>query len=129
MALKFLDSNHSITVFDNFSSGCRENIFPDETVIEGDILSSDDLDSVMEHGFDGIIHLAAFKAAGESMLKPEKYSVNNITGTINILNAAVKAGIKNIVFSSSAAVYGEPEYLPIDEKHPKNPENYYGLQN
>ena len=127
MALKFLDSNHSITVFDNFSSGCRENIFPDETVIEGDILNSDDLDSVMEHGFDGIIHLAAFKAAGESMLKPEKYSVNNITGTINILNAAVKAGIKNIVFSSSAAVYGEPEYLPIDEKHPKNPENYYGF--
>jgi len=81
----------------------------------------------MKKGFDGIIHLAAFKAAGESMIKPEKYSVNNITGTLNILNAAVKAGIKNIVFSSSAAVYGEPEYLPIDENHPKNPENYYGF--
>lgn len=81
----------------------------------------------MQKGFDGIIHLAAFKAAGESMIKPEKYSVNNITGTINILNSALAAGIRNIVFSSSAAVYGEPEYLPIDENHPKNPENYYGF--
>ncbi len=93
----------------------------------GDILNTEDLDSVMSQGFDGIIHLAAFKAAGESMIKPEKYSVNNITGTINIINSAVKAGIKNIVFSSSAAVYGEPAYLPIDEDHPKNPENYYGF--
>ena len=79
-----------------------------------------------KQGFDGIIHLAAFKAAGESMLLPEKYSVNNISGTINIINCASKAGIKNIVFSSSAAVYGEPAYLPIDEDHPLNPENYYG---
>ncbi len=127
MARIFLDNNHSVTVFDNFSSGCRENIFPDEILVEGDILNTEDLDSVMKQGFDGIIHLAAFKAAGESMIRPEKYSVNNITGTINILNSAVKAGINNIVFSSSAAVYGEPEYLPIDEDHPKNPENYYGF--
>ena len=60
------------------------------------------------------------------MLVPEKYSVNNISGTINIINCTSKAGIKNIVFSSSAAVYGEPEYLPVDENHPLNPENYYG---
>ncbi len=81
----------------------------------------------MREGFDGIVHMAAFKAAGESMIKPEKYSVNNISGTINILNAASGAGISSIVFSSSAAVYGEPSYLPIDENHPKNPENYYGF--
>ncbi len=80
----------------------------------------------MAEGFDGIIHLAAFKAAGESMTAPEKYSVNNITGTINIINSACRAGIKNVVFSSSAAVYGEPQYIPIDEDHPANPENYYG---
>ena len=80
----------------------------------------------MSQGFDGIIHLAAFKAAGESMTAPEKYSVNNISGTINIVNSACRAGIKNIVFSSSAAVYGEPLYNPIDEEHPLNPENYYG---
>ena len=127
VARKFIEKNHSVTVFDNFSSGCRENIFPDETLIEGDILNTEDLDSAMKQGFDGIIHLAAFKAAGESMIEPEKYSVNNITGTINILNSALKADIKNIVFSSSAAVYGEPAYLPIDEDHPKNPENYYGF--
>lgn len=94
--------------------------------MEGDILDTEKLESVAKQGFDGIIHLAAFKAAGESMILPEKYSVNNINGTINIINCASKAGIKNIVFSSTAAVYGEPEYLPIDEEHPLNPENYYG---
>ena len=94
--------------------------------MEGDILDTDKLGSVAKQGFDGVIHLAAFKAAGESMILPEKYSVNNISGTINIINCASKAGIKNIVFSSSAAVYGEPAYLPIDEDHPLNPENYYG---
>ncbi len=61
------------------------------------------------------------------MIKPEKYSVNNISGTMNILNAAVDNGCFNMVFSSSAAVFGEPQYLPIDENHPKNPENYYGF--
>ncbi|MCL2558642.1 MAG: UDP-glucose 4-epimerase GalE, partial [Treponema sp.] len=57
----------------------------------------------------------------------EKYSLNNICGTINIINAATDAGISNLVFSSSAAVYGEPKHLPIDEAHPTNPENYYGF--
>ena len=127
VARHFLDNGHQVTVFDNLSTGQMVNIFPEEEFIKGDILSTGDLDSAMAGGYDLIIHLAAFKAAGESMEKPEKYSVNNITGTINILNSAVKAGIKNIVFSSSAAVYGEPAYLPIDEEHPKNPANYYGF--
>ena len=126
VARHFLDNGHKVTVFDNLSTGQMVNIFPDEDFIKGDILNSAELDSAMAGGFDLIIHLAAFKAAGESMEKPEKYSVNNITGTINILNSAVKAGIQNIVFSSSAAVYGEPVYLPIDEDHPKDPANYYG---
>ena len=60
------------------------------------------------------------------MIVPEKYSTNNITGTLNIMNAAVKNGCLNMVFSSSAAVFGAPQYLPIDEKHPQDPENYYG---
>ena len=126
VARHFIDSGHQVTVFDNLSTGQRINIFPEEEFIEGDILSPAQLDSAMAGGYDLIIHLAAFKAAGESMEKPEKYSVNNITGTINILNSAVKAGIQNIVFSSSAAVYGEPVYLPIDEAHPQEPANYYG---
>jgi UDP-glucose 4-epimerase len=127
VARQFLDSGHAVTVFDNLSSGLRENIFSDESFIQGDILDSPALEKAMSGGFDALVHLAAFKAAGESMLKPEKYSVNNITGTLNILNAACAAGIKRIVFSSSAATYGEPTYLPIDEAHPTNPENYYGF--
>jgi len=122
-----LDAGHEITVLDNLSTGCRENLFPEASFIEGDILDTRLLADTMEKGFDGMVHLAAFKAAGESMLRPGKYSVNNISGTINILNAAVETGIRFIVFSSSAAVYGEPRYLPIDEKHPVEPENYYGF--
>src|SRR5690606_34779445 len=78
------------------------------------------------HAFDGVIHLAALKAAGESMVEPEKFSRHNITGSLNLLEAALAAKIPALVFSSSAAVYGAPEYLPLDEKHPTRPENYYG---
>ncbi|MDR2535030.1 MAG: UDP-glucose 4-epimerase GalE [Treponema sp.] len=127
VAIEFLDQNHQVTVFDNLSSGLQENIFPEEAFIQGDILDYDRLVCAMSRGFDALIHLAAFKAAGESMVEPEKYSRNNIGGTLNILHSALKTSIKYIVFSSSAAVYGEPRYLPIDEKHPTNPENYYGF--
>lgn len=115
-----------VTVYDNLSSGLEQNLFDEAEFVKGDILDYEKLLEVSK-GFDAIIHLAAFKAAGESMILPEKYSVNNITGTLNILNAASENGIKRIVFSSSAATYGEPSYLPIDEEHPKNPENYYGF--
>jgi len=125
---EFLERSCRVTVYDNLSSGLRINLFPEAAFIHGDILDYTKLLQAMENSVpDAVIHLAAFKSAGESMLKPEKYSHNNITGTLNILNAASQTGIKNIVFSSSAAVYGEPEYLPIDEKHPVNPENYYGF--
>lgn len=126
VAKALLKDGNEITVFDNLSSGLKENLQPGSGFIQGDILDYEKLKESMK-GFDALIHLAAFKAAGESMFKPEKYSVNNITGTLNILNAASEVGLKRIVFSSSAAVYGEPQYLPIDEKHPKNPENYYGF--
>jgi UDP-glucose 4-epimerase len=124
---EFLDRGHGVTVFDNLSSGKRENLFPEAEFIHGDILDYTGLSRAAKRGFDAVVHLAAFKAVGESMVKPEKYSVNNINGTVNILNAAVEGGIKNIIFSSSAAVFGQPEYLPIDEKHPTNPESYYGF--
>jgi UDP-glucose 4-epimerase len=127
VALELLENKHEVTVFDNFSSGQKVNLFPEEKVIEADIMDYSSLIKCMKQGYDALIHLAAFKAAGESMIKPQKYSDNNITGTINILNAASETGIKNIVFSSSAAVFGEPDYLPVDEDHPKNPENYYGF--
>lgn len=124
---ELMAAKHTVTVFDNLSSGLLQNLFSENDFIAGDILHPETLDAAFARGFDAFIHLAAFKAAGESMIKPEKYSVNNITGTINILNAAIAHNCKRMVFSSSAAVFGEPQYLPIDEKHPKNPENYYGF--
>jgi len=123
----FLDKNYDVTVFDNLSSGTRENLFAQAAFIEGDIRNADEIDAVFKRGFGGFIHLAAYKAAGESMAAPEKYSVNNICGTISLLNAATLHGAPPCVFSSSAAVYGEPKYLPIDEAHPCSPENYYGF--
>jgi UDP-glucose 4-epimerase len=124
---ELLDQGYAVTVFDNLSSGLRENLFPDARFVYGDILDYVSLARTIAKGFDALVHLAAFKAAGESMIEPEKYSLNNISGTVNILNAASEKGINHIVFSSSAAVYGEPRYVPIDEKHPKDPANYYGF--
>ncbi|MBR5032268.1 MAG: UDP-glucose 4-epimerase GalE [Treponema sp.] len=124
---ELMKAGHKVTVFDNLSSGLRCNLFPENDFIYGNILIPADLEAAFSQGFDAFVHLAAFKAAGESMILPEKYSVNNITGTLNIMNAAVKYNCLKMVFSSSAAVFGAPEYLPIDEDHPKNPENYYGF--
>lgn len=123
----FLEKEYSITVYDNLSTGCKENIFPETTFVEADILDYDMLLSTMKKGFDCLIHLAAFKNAGDSMVKPEEYSVNNIVGSTNIINAASEAGVKHIVFSSSSSVYGNPVYLPIDEEHPIGPISYYGF--
>lgn len=124
---EMMKAGHKVTVFDNLSSGLRMNLFPENDFIYGNILIPEDLDSAFSKGFDAFVHLAAFKAAGESMIKPEKYSVNNITGTLNIMNAAVKHNCLKMIFSSSAATFGEPQYLPIDENHPQNPINYYGF--
>jgi len=121
-----LDASHQVRVFDNLSSGLRENLQGEAEFIHGDINNPLSIRSAMP-GIDAIVHLAAFKAAGESMTAPEKYSSNNIAGTIELLNAASEAGVRKIVFSSSAAVYGEPEYLPVDENHPTQPTNYYGF--
>jgi len=134
VAREFLDRGHKVTVFDDLSSGLRENLFPEAAFVHGSVLDYPALSAACCHAaccggkpFDAVVHLAAFKAVGESMEKPEKYSVNNIGGTINILNAMSEAGIKRVIFSSSAAVYGQPQYLPVDEKHPVNPESYYGF--
>jgi UDP-glucose 4-epimerase len=126
VAREFLDNGHEVAVFDNLSTGTRENLFPEEEFIQGDILDYAAILGAMK-GRDAVIHLAAAKAAGESMLLPQKYSTQNLSGTVNIVNAAVDAGVLKLVFSSSAATYGEPRYLPIDEKHPTEPENYYGF--
>ena len=128
VARAFLDRGYAVTVFDNFQTGLRENLFDEAAFVHGDIMRPEQLRAVMTGGgFDGCVHLAAMKAAGQSMLKPEIYAEANIAGTINILNQASAAGIARVIFSSSAAVYGTPQYLPIDEEHPKEPENFYGF--
>ena len=119
------DAGKSPVVFDNLSTGLRENLLPDIPFLQGDTLFSEQLKQALK-GVDSIIHMAAHKAAGESMNDPGKYALNNLTGTINLLNAAAEAKIKYFVFSSSAAVYGEPKYLPLDEAHPTEPLNFYG---
>ena len=124
---EMMAAGHSVTVFDNLSSGLRQNLFPENGFIYGNILIPGDIEAAFAQGFDAFVHLAAFKAVGESMEKPEKYSVNNITGSLNIMNAAVKYNCLKMIFSSSAATFGEPQYLPMDEKHPQNPSNYYGF--
>ena len=119
------DAGKTPVVFDNLSTGLRENLLPGIPFILGDTLSTEHLKQTMS-GVDSIIHMAAHKAAGESMTDPGKYAIKNLTGTINLLNAAAEAKIKYFVFSSSAAVYGEPKYLPLDEAHPTEPLNFYG---
>jgi len=121
------DAGHKVTIFDDLSLGREENIDKRAKFVLGSTLDNQQLNKALnDKGFDAVIHLAAWKAAGESMEKPEKYAVNNIVGSMNLLNTVSDACIKNFVFSSTAAVYGSPSYLPIDEEHPINPANYYG---
>ena len=123
----FLDSGHGVTVFDNLSSGSAMNLFDEADFVHGDIAHPVQLRKVMAGGFDGCVHLAALKAAGVSMIDPGGYAEANISGTIDILNAALDTGLPRVIFSSSAAIFGSPRYLPIDEDHPKDPENFYGF--
>lgn len=123
---QLLEEGFEVLVFDDLSSGDEVNILEGAEFIRGNILDKDVLDMAMSQDIDGVVHLAAKKAVGESMVYPEMYAENNITGSINIFNAMVNNGVKHIVFSSSAAVYGMPQYVPIDERHPINPINYYG---
>lgn len=124
--LELCENGHSVAVFDNLSTGHLINIDSRAEFIQGNILNNDDLKDVFNGKFDAVFHFAALKAAGESMLEPGKYATSNITGTINILNQMVEKNVTNFIFSSTAAVYGMPEYLPVDENHPVNPINFYG---
>lgn len=129
VAREMLDAGHSVTVFDNLSHGLHENLFADAHFVHGDLHNPIALRDVLSGPApaDAVVHLAAVKAAGESMIVPGKYAHHNIAGTIAVLNAMVATGVRRMVFSSSAAVYGMPEYLPIDEEHPTNPINFYGF--
>ena len=119
-------SGHEVVVYDNLSTGFRELVKWGE-LIEGDILDRGFLEAMLaKHRPDGIIHFAAFSQVGESVSNPGKYIHNNITGTMNILEAMRICSVRNIVVSSTAAVYGIPEICPITEDMPTQPINPYG---
>jgi UDP-glucose 4-epimerase len=115
-----------VVVLDDLSSGNREAVDDRAEFIQGSTLNNDNVATAL-NGVDAVIHLAAFKAAGESMIDPGKYSQNNISGTISLLNAMITYEVDKFIFSSTAAVYGYPKYLPLDENHPLEPINYYGF--
>ncbi len=121
-----LKNDFAVTVYDNLSTGQECNLFADAQFIRGDILDFQMLRQTMSEGYDAVVHLAAKKAVGESMDNPQKYALNNLNGSVNIFNAMIETGIKNVVFSSSAAVFGMPQYMPVDEQHPVCPINFYG---
>ncbi|MDP6457261.1 MAG: UDP-glucose 4-epimerase GalE [Candidatus Marinimicrobia bacterium] len=127
VVLDLIDAGYEVAVLDDLSSGWAENVDSRASFIKGSTHESDLLQEALSDGVEAVIHLAAFKAAGESMKKPEKYTHNNIDGTLNLLNAMLDCGVNKFVFSSTAAVYGDPQYLPMDEEHPVKPANYYGF--
>ena len=126
VVLGLIENGYDVVILDDLSLGCLENIHEKAEFNKGSTLDETALNDVLSTEIDAVIHLAAFKAAGESMTHPEKYSRNNINGTMNLLNAMMTHDVKKFVFSSTAAVYGYPEYLPVDENHPLKPINYYG---
>ena len=117
---------YNVIVFDDLSTGYKSNIHSDAEFIEGNILDVDALNMAFSNDIKSVFHFAALKAAGESMVNPSAFSKINICGSINILDAASKHNVENVIFSSSAAVYGHPNYLPVDEGHKTKPTNYYG---
>lgn len=123
---ELLDGGYEALVFDDMSTGQEVNLFKEAGFIKGNILDRRALDGAISQNIDAVIHLAGKKAVGESMENPQKYAENNLNGVVNIVNSMVDNGVKHMVFSSSAAVYGMPQYLPLDEKHPLNPISFYG---
>lgn len=123
-----LQKNISVVVADNLETGHREALFSEAAFYEGDIRDRSFIDSVFESetDIDAVIHFAANSLVGESMTNPLKYYDNNVYGTKVLLESMVAHNVKNIVFSSTAAVYGEPKQVPITEESELNPKNTYG---
>ena len=127
VCLELLSQGWGITLLDDLSSGLKENLFPQARFVEGDLLNRPLLTQLLAEGFDLVVYLAARKAASESMLKPELYCRQNLGGGLQLFEAMAQSPSKTLLFSSTAAVYGDPQYLPLDESHPTLPVNYYGF--
>ncbi len=122
-----LDSSHEPVVFDNLSEGHREAVLPGVTLVEGNIGDASVVAAALgKHDIDAVMHMAAHCYVGESITSPSKYYRNNVTASLALLDAMVEVGTKRMVFSSSAAIYGEPGVDLITEDLPKNPINPYG---
>ena len=132
-AVEFLNSGFDVIIFDNLSVGHLEIVknmqtdFKNLFFIEGDLKNKKDIDFVFKnHKIDAVIHFAAYSQVAQSVINPSEYYENNVVGTINLLNSMVENNVLRIIFSSTAATYGEPKYVPIDENHPQSPINPYG---
>lgn len=126
MVKKLALAGNDVITLDNLSYGYRDAVKYGE-FIEGDLGDSATLDDLFSNrGIDAVMHFAGFIQVGESVQKPSMYYHNNVTNTLTLLDAMMRHDVKNFIFSSTAAIFGEPEYTPIDEKHSKQPINPYG---
>jgi UDP-glucose 4-epimerase len=126
MVKMLLSAGYSVVVLDSLVCGYRDAVLGGEFV-QGDLADGALLDSLFrEHHIDGVMHFASFIQVGESVLNPAKYYRNNVTNTQNLLDAMLTHGVNKLIFSSTAAIFGEPCYTPIDETHPKQAINPYG---
>ena len=122
-AAELISRGHDVVVLDDLSTGNRDGVPPEATFIEGDLIN--DSARALE-GVDAVIHCAARSLVGESVEQPAEYWHGNVVSTLALLDAMREAEVKNIVFSSTAATYGEPEQVPITEDMPTRPTNTYG---
>jgi UDP-glucose 4-epimerase len=121
------NAGHQVTVFDNLTEGHRSAVDSRARFVQGDLAERDRLAAVVkEAGAEAVIHFAASALVGESMTNPSKYFRNNVANGVNLLDAAVGAGVKKFVFSSTCATYGPPDRVPMDETLPQRPINPYG---
>ncbi len=125
---ELIDAGEEVVIIDNLQTGYAKAIHPKAVFYKGDLRDREFLDSVLEKekDIDAVIHFAANSLVGESMIKPLKYYDNNLCGTKTLLEALIAHGIDKIVFSSTAATYGEPERVPILESDRTDPTNTYG---
>ncbi len=126
MVKMLLSKGHEVVTFDNLSGGYRDAVLGGEFVL-GDLGDLVAVDAVFQqHRPEVVMHFASFIQVGESVCRPDIYYRNNFSNTLNLLDAMVVYGVKHFIFSSTAAVFGEPDYVPIDEGHPNRPVNPYG---
>ena len=122
---QLVSDGHEVVVYDNLSKGHRDAVVSHARFVEGDLHEAEKLRETL-NGIDAVIHMAAYSLVGESVEAPSKYYHNNVVAGLVLLDAMRDCGVKRIVFSSTAATYGEPEAQPIFESAPTNPSNPYG---